>query len=264
MKGTGSRTPLLRSGLSLRYQCVMKSRVVQVRWFVLVCVVAPAILLCVLFKPRILISAVQFLKGRASVSERVAHYGPVAEPRLQARFAAAGVAYPPKSVVLLGLKLDRELRLFASDGNIVKQVAVFSILGASGHLGPKLFEGDQQVPEGFYRIESLNPNSLYHLSMRVNYPNEEDRKIAVTQGRNNLGGDIMIHGKTGSVGCIAIGDPAIEELFILAARIGVENVEVVVAPSAVPMSNLAVDSPEWLRSRYDRLQARIESLNAGP
>jgi len=48
---------------------------------------------------------------------------------------------------------------------------------------PKLKEGDQQVPEGIYRIESLNPNSLYHLALRVNYPNQEDRRRAIEDGR---------------------------------------------------------------------------------
>ena len=75
------------------------------------------------------------------------------------------------------------------------------VLGMSGKLGPKLGEGDRQVPEGIHRVESLNPNSLYHLALRVGYPNEEDRKHAAQEGRTNLGSDIMIHGKNSSIGC---------------------------------------------------------------
>ncbi len=238
----------------------MKLRLATVRWYVLVGGIAALLLISVIFKPRILISAVQFLKGRASVSERVAQYGPTAEPRLKERFAAAGVAYPPKTVTLLAIKQEWYVWLYASDGGALKQIVAFPIKGASGTYGPKLVQGDRQVPEGFYRIESLNPNSLYHLSMRLDYPNQEDRNAAATDGRTDLGGDTMIHGKTGSVGCIAMGDPAIEELFILAARVGVENVDVVIAPAREPWILLADDAPGWLRDRYSRLKTRLEEL----
>jgi murein L,D-transpeptidase YafK len=67
---------------------------------------------------------------------------------------------------------------------------------ASGGLGPKLGAGDRQGPERIYAIESLNPNSLFHLSMRLNYPNEFDQMRAKQDGRSDLGGDIMIHGST--------------------------------------------------------------------
>ena len=86
------------------------------------------------------------------------------------------------------------------------------ILAASGVSGPKR-EGDKQVPEGFYRIELLNPNSRYHLSLRVNYPNADDLERARQDGRalSTLGGDIMIHGGSASIGCLALGDPAVGE-----------------------------------------------------
>lgn len=106
----------------------------------------------------------------------------------------------------------------------------YPMTARSGAPGPKLREGDGQVPEGVYRVESLNPNSLYHLALRLDYPNAFDRARAKEDGRTNLGGDIMIHGSDCSVGCVAIGDRAIEELFCCAAAIGPENVEVLIAP----------------------------------
>ena len=54
-------------------------------------------------------------------------------------------------------------------------ICVYPVLGASGVLGPKLKEGDRQVPEGVYRVPELNPNSDFHLSLRLDYPNEFDR-----------------------------------------------------------------------------------------
>ena len=106
----------------------------------------------------------------------------------------------------------------------------YEMKGFSGGLGPKLREGDLQIPEGVYGIEHLNPNSLFHLSLRVSYPNAFDRARAVEDGRDNLGGDIMIHGGDATVGCIPIGDDAIEELFCFAATVGCKNVSVVIAP----------------------------------
>ena len=106
----------------------------------------------------------------------------------------------------------------------------YNMTGFSGRLGPKLCEGDRQIPEGIYGIEYLNPNSRFHLSLRVSYPNEFDRKRAIQDGRTDLGGDIMIHGGHATIGCIPIGDDAIEELFYFVAMIGKENTKVIIAP----------------------------------
>src|SRR5262245_34094900 len=80
-------------------------------------------------------------------------------------FRAAGVPYPPTRFVLLGLKQERELQLFAAGpGQQLAFIRIYPIWGASGGLGPKLREGDRQVPEGIYTIAYMNPNSISHLS----------------------------------------------------------------------------------------------------
>jgi len=81
----------------------------------------------------------------------------------------------------------------------------------SGEPGPKTKEGDGQAPEGFYTISRarLNPESGYHLAMDVGYPNDYDRQLGRT------GGLIMIHGKSVSIGCFAMTDAAIEQLYTL-------------------------------------------------
>ena len=106
----------------------------------------------------------------------------------------------------------------------------YPMTGFSGTLGPKLCEGDGQIPEGVYGVEYLNPNSSFHLSLKVSYPNVSDKERAATDGRTNLGGDIMIHGGNATVGCIPIGDDAIEELFCVVAEVGKNNVSVIIAP----------------------------------
>ena len=69
----------------------------------------------------------------------------------------------------------------------------------SGKVGPKKAEGDNQVPEGFYKINNQNYNSNYFLSKQISYPNSYDAAKRYT------GGQIMIHGQDASVGCLAMG-----------------------------------------------------------
>ena len=82
----------------------------------------------------------------------------------------------------------------------------------SGYLGPKLMEGDQQTPEGFYSImeKALNPNSAFHLSFNIGYPNVYD------QIQLRTGSYIMVHGGQASIGCFAMTDPGIEEIYLMA------------------------------------------------
>jgi murein L,D-transpeptidase YafK len=134
---------------------------------------------------------------------------------------------------------------------------------ASGALGPKLREGDEQVPEGVYRITGLNPNSQYHLSLRVDYPNAADRERARAEGRDDLGGDIMIHGRAVSVGCLAMGDSAAEELFVLAAETGLPKLRVILSPldfrrRALPRS--LVPARPWVPALYDEIRAELAKL----
>jgi murein L,D-transpeptidase YafK len=145
----------------------------------------------------------------------------------------------------------------------VKRLALlktYPILAASGTAGPKTREGDRQVPEGEYEIESLNPNSLYHLALRLNYPNEDDVEAAKSEGRTGLGGDIMIHGSDASVGCLAMGDPAIEELFVLVADTGLDKVSVLIAPWDFSRRPAPEDKREWVRNRYRTLRFMLYGL----
>lgn len=111
-----------------------------------------------------------------------------------------------------------------------KNPIIYPMTAFSGKSGPKLREGDGQIPEGIYRVAYMNPNSRYHLSFKVSYPNAFDQAMAKKDGRTRLGGDIMIHGSNVTVGCVPIGDEAIEEVFFLVAKVGFEKVEVVIAP----------------------------------
>lgn len=206
----------------------------------------------------------QPVRTKKTVAERLAEYGPAARQRLAPDFARLGLAYPPRRLTLVGLKSERRLEAWVGgDTNGLRLLRTYPILAASGRLGPKLREGDRQVPEGLYRIELLNPNSLYHLSLRVNYPNAFDRGKGRGDGRDALGGDIMIHGGAKSIGCIAVGDPAAEELFVLAADVGLENVRVILSPVDFRVRELPAEMPPvppWTPDLYAAIRRELAAL----
>lgn len=144
----------------------------------------------------------------------------------------------------------------------MKLIRTFPMLAASGKLGPKLRFGDLQVPEGFYRIDSLNPNSAFHLALHVSYPNEFDRAQAARENRGALGGQIMIHGSNGSIGCLAMGDEAAEDLFVLAAETGIENIEVILSPVDFRVRDApqAAPRPAWIANLYSQIKAALIQL----
>lgn len=138
----------------------------------------------------------------------------------------------------------------------------YEMTGFSGSLGPKLEEGDRQIPEGIYGIEYLNPNSRFHLSLKVSYPNEFDKVHAAADGRVNLGGDIMIHGGNATIGCIPIGDDAIEELFYIAATVGCKNITVVIAPYDMRkgrVANLEKSPVPWYGTLCDKIYRELST-----
>jgi murein L,D-transpeptidase YafK len=80
------------------------------------------------------------------------------------------VSYPPREVTFIALKQEKKLELWARNSGEFRFIRDYDIQAASGVAGPKLRQGDRQVPEDIYRIAGLNPNSHYHLSMKLNYP----------------------------------------------------------------------------------------------
>jgi hypothetical protein len=193
-----------------------------------------------------------------TVEERLEQYGAAVEGRLRDRFVDAGVEYPPRSLAYLAFKDARRLEVYArnTDTEPWRFVTEYAVLAASGSPGPKLRQGDRQVPEGFYRAALLNPNSRFHLSIGLDYPNELDCAIAQQEGRASLGGDIMIHGNEVSIGCLAMGDSAAEDLFILAALAGREHLRVIIAPTDFRVRPVSAVREEraWVQRLYEGIR----------
>jgi hypothetical protein len=225
------------------------------------------------------------MRGGYTVAERLEQFGPEVDERLRPVFDAAGVKYPPAELAFVAFKDSKVLELYAKDGKEPwRFIKEYPVLAASGVLGPKLKEGDLQVPEGIYRLELLNPNSRFHLSVRLDYPNEFDRRMAAVEGRSGLGGDIMIHGSAVSVGCLAVGNAA-ADVFVLSGLVGKERVKVVISPtdfragpttgptigpttgpmstgpaSTAPTTRGPVGEPTWVRELYQALRDELRQF----
>jgi len=116
-------------------------------------------------------------------------------------------------VFLRAVKEDSILELWVKPAKEKRYVLAkrYPIAAWSGKLGPKEKEGDGQTPEGFYEVlpSGLNPRSNYHLSFNIGYPNAYDRSL------NRTGSFIMVHGRDVSIGCLAMTDPGIEEIYTM-------------------------------------------------
>ena len=119
-----------------------------------------------------------------------------------------------KPVFIRIIKEERKLELWLRENNGWHLFYTYPIAGMSGTLGPKKAEGDCQAPEGFYRVyrSALNPRSNYYLSFNIGYPNRYDRELGRT------GSHIMVHGSNVSIGCFAMTDPGISEIYTLVAE----------------------------------------------
>lgn len=158
----------------------------------------------------------------APAQQIAAHTEPVLRPAPEESFNTSD--QPPARfnmgapVYVRIFKKEGELELWLKHNGRYALYRSFPICKWSGRLGPKLREADYQSPEGFYSVSArqLNPHSNYHRAFNVGYPNAFDRQ----NGRT--GGLVMVHGNCKSVGCFAMTDKGIEEIygFVAAAIAG--------------------------------------------
>lgn len=163
-----------------------------------------------------------------------------ASTEMKAAFQAKQLAWPPAGILLRVFKQEGVLELWGRkpDGTHLL-VRTFEVCRSSGKLGPKRKSGDRQVPEGFYEIDRFNPASHFHLSLGVNYPNASDR---VRSDARKPGGDIFIHGSCVTIGCVPLGDEAIEALYVVAVEAkaaGQRKIPVHILPARMTPENFA-------------------------
>lgn len=200
-------------------------------------------------------------KNKRTTGEVIESIRTNVHPFLEEEFKKRSLSFPPNQLAFLALKEEMKLEVYAKENDKWQLVLMFPIQAASGKSGPKLKEGDRQVPEGFYKLISFNPNSSFHLSLELNYPNPEDKEIAEQEKRTNLGGEIFIHGKSASIGCLAMGDESIERIFYLAHLVGLKNIEFLITPHDFRSKPYPKTDNQWLNERYIRLSEYMKSLN---
>jgi murein L,D-transpeptidase YafK len=182
--------------------------------------------------------------------------------RLNTELARAGFALGDPAHVRI-FKRERRLEVWLRrQGAAFSHFKSYDICNFSGGLGPKLAEGDRQAPEGFYRVarSQLNPNSRHHLSFNLGFPNAFDRSLGRT------GSALMVHGGCTSIGCYAITDEGVDEVYAVveaALHRGQDAVDVHAFPFALTDSALAAEiHAPWvnfwsnLKLGYDLFEAR--------
>ena len=199
------------------------------------------------------------LPASRTVADVLRLCGKKAQAKFAAGCAADGIAYPPSRVRLVAFKEEKLLEVWAANRTgAFHRLAIYPIRAASGRVGPKSREGDRQVPEGFYRITTMNPMSSYHLSMRVDYPNIADRAANPSVAVSDLGGDIYVHGNAVSIGCLAMGDAAIEEIFCLVAQ--ARSRDIWISPVDPRQTTMPKTENKAIQARYAQLQQAIVAM----
>ena len=178
-------------------------------------------------------------------------------PRLAAEFEEKGLDYGAP-IFLRIFKEENELELWVRSAQRFVLFKTYEVCTwGEGTLGPKVRKGDGQAPEGFYFVPPgrMNPYSSYHLSFDLGYPNEYDRFQGWT------GGALMVHGECVSIGCYAMTNPGIEEIYAAAdaaLRGGQKYFRVHIFPFRMTGDNVAAHADnEWadfwsgLREGYD-------------
>ena len=188
-------------------------------------------------------------------------------PNLKKQLLTRGFALGDAAFIRI-FKESREMELWLrpKDTDRFQLWKTYTIAAMSGKLGPKLAEGDGQAPEGFYEVayHALNPNSAFHLSFDIGYPNAFDAH------NNRTGSWIMVHGGNASVGCFAMTNPVIEEIYLIAEaalRKGQPTFAVHVFPFRMTEERIRnAASSEWL-AFWENLRegyAKFEKIHLPP
>lgn len=185
----------------------------------------------------------------------------IARRSLQGRLAAADVSLGDETFIRI-FKQEAELEVWMKGESGFRRLHTYPICKHSGFLGPKLKEGDKQAPEGFYAVtaKQLNPGSRHYRAFNIGFPNEYDR----AHGRT--GSALMVHGGCTSIGCYAMTDLGVAEIYRVVERAlkrGQKRVPVHIFPFRMTEANMSTAPagrwmPFWeqLKVGYDYFEQR--------
>lgn len=166
---------------------------------------------------------------------------------VKAYFARREISYRNFQLFIRAFKKEKLLEVWVKESmaDHYKLLSTYNFCATSGDLGPKRKEGDLKIPEGVYTINHFNPQSNFHLSLGINYPNASDKILG---DQAHPGGAIYLHGNCVTIGCIPLTDDKIKELYILAVEArnnGQEKIPVHIFPA-----KLSTDAFSLLKKEY--------------
>jgi murein L,D-transpeptidase YafK len=185
--------------------------------------------------------------------------------KVKAYFLKAEAPFPPVACTIVCLKAEKRIELYAARlDHVMVHIKSYQILSTNNRIGPRVTTASYQVPEGIYRFTNVVPAGKFHMGLPINFPNTFDRRKARESGMIAPGGRVMIHGNCVSIGGVAIGNQAIEEVSAIAAFVGLGRIKVVIAPfdlrkrsiEPAELSNL----PAWTLELYDTIQRELIAL----
>ena len=188
----------------------------------------------------------------APSDNRVAEAEGRVRPQLEADLAAAGLRYGAPLLLRI-FKHEAQLEVWVQDGARFRRFRTYPICAYSGTLGPKQRQGDRQAPEGFYTVgrADLRERSQYHLGFDLGYPNAYDR------AHRRTGDFLLVHGHCVSIGCYAMGDEQIEQIFTLVAA-AIANGQRRVSVHAFPFRFDAPPRRDWRAGEWGAFWSELE------
>jgi len=230
---------------------------------ILIGVIAICVVAFLMFSKSVCFPILKEVRETETVSSRIKSIQKGVWTRIEGDLKLAGYEYDyPKEVLLVAFKEERILQVYGKSKEAITLIKEYPFTAYSGTLGPKLQEGDRQIPEGVYKVEYLNPNSSYHLSIKVDYPNRFDKSKTKFSDYTEMGGDIFIHGKDLTIGCIPIGDRAIEEVFVLTQKARNKEVKVIISPRdfRINPNYPVIEKIDWENQLYEMIEKELERL----
>ena len=169
----------------------------------------------------------------------------------------------PVQIRILVLKAEKQVELWGKFRNGQwKKFNYYPIFSLPEGTGPKRSRDEIKTPEGVYRIAELDPNSIFNLAIKLDYPSQEDKEIAQLEKRSpeSMETDFLLHGFGFSEKNISLPDEAMKELFYLISKAGLEHTELLIAPADFRKELPQLTEPDWLKQRYEKMKQKMEEL----
>ena len=169
----------------------------------------------------------------------------------------------PSELRILVLKAEKQVELWGKmSSGTWKKINYYPIFSLPEGVGPKLRKEELKTPEGIYKIASLDPDHLYALAIKLDYPSQEDLNIAAEEKRSaeDMKTDVLLHGFGYSKKHISMTNSGMEELFYLIHKVGQDKTMVLVSPCDYRKDYENSAKQPWLKKRYEEMKKLMSEM----